>query len=107
MYGVYINYQGMHKKRFNYKKQVCKLEWYIKPVGNNKQQIQTFLPESIGGLLVYTSLLLGKSWQPPVSSRVVSLSSWLPPSNGSHIAQRNVTVWFWDRIKLPDRDGWK
>ena len=67
--------------------------------------MHTFLPGGCGSFLANTSLSPGKPSQPPVSSNEVSLSSGLPPSNGSHKAHLTVTVWFWDRIRLPDREG--
>ena len=67
--------------------------------------MHTFFPGGCSSFLANTSLSPGKPSQPPVSSNEVSLSSGLPPSNGSHKAHLTVTVWFWDRIRLPDREG--
>lgn len=67
--------------------------------------MHTFFPGGCGSFLANTSLSPGKPSQPPVSSNEVSLSSGLPLSNGSHKAHLSVTVWFWDRIRLPDREG--
>ena len=69
--------------------------------------MHTFFPGGCGCFLANTSLSLGKPSQPPVSSSEVSLSSGLPPSNGSHKAHLSVTVWFWERVRLPDREGRK
>ena len=67
--------------------------------------MHTFFPGGWSSFLANTSLSPGNPSQPPVSSNEVSLSSGLPPSNGSHKAHLTVTVWFWDRIRLPDREG--